>query len=166
MIDEPDHIIAILMQALAVSRGMLYSARSGDASQREIEAILDSTGQASLTELLGEEALRRAMHLSENLPSEDRDTLLGISDHPYDSPRRITPSSAKLKLIMECLISAAFSKDEEKWLFAAGNAVCLDPAWPDYIYWPDRHGLDGSVDAAVVKAMAYQVTTLPDAVLK
>jgi hypothetical protein len=158
----PDRIIAILMQALAVSRGMLYSARTGDASQHEIEAIIASTSQEALTKLLGEEALHRAMRLSEHLPPEDRDTLLGIRDHPYDSPKRIMPNPAKLKLIIECLISATFSTEEEKWLFAAGNAVCLDPAWPDYIYWPDRYGLDGSVEAAVAKAMGYQLITLPD----
>jgi hypothetical protein len=161
MADDLNQTVAVLMQALAVCRGMLYSARTGDASQREIEAIIASTGQEALTKLLGEEALRRAMHLSENLPPEDRDALLGIGDHPYDSSQRIIPNPAKLKLIIECLISATFSKEEEKWLFAAGNTVCADPAWPDYIYWPDRYGLDGSVEAAIERAFAYKPIALP-----
>jgi hypothetical protein len=161
MNDDQNQTVAVLMQALAVCRGMLYSARTGDASQREIEAIIASTGQEALTKLLGEEALHSAMHLSENLPPEDRDALLGIGDHHYDNPQRTIPNPAKLKLIIECLISATFSKEEEKWLFAAGNAVCADPAWPDYIYWPDRYGLDGSVEAAVARAFAYQPITLP-----
>jgi hypothetical protein len=64
--------------------------------------------------------------------------------------------SAKLGLIMECLLSCAFSEAEEAWLFAAGSATSPDPAWADYIYWPDRYGLDGSVATAVAKAFAYQ----------
>jgi hypothetical protein len=31
----------------------------------------------------------QGMHLYEYLPHEDRDVLLGIGDHPYDSPNRI-----------------------------------------------------------------------------
>jgi hypothetical protein len=62
----------------------------------------------------------------------------------------------KLALIMECLLSCAFSQTEEAWLFAAGSAASPDPAWADYIYWPDRYGLDGSVDAAVERAFTYK----------
>jgi hypothetical protein len=69
--------------------------------------------------------------------------------------------SAKLGLIMQCLLSCAFSEAEEAWLFAAGVAASPDPAspdpaWAEYIYWPDRYGLDGSVATAVAKAFAYQ----------
>jgi hypothetical protein len=159
--DDPNQTVAVLMQALAACRGMLYSTRTGDASQREIEAIIASTGQKALTKLLGEEAFHSATYLPEKLPPEDRDALLGIGDHPYDSPKRTIPNPAKLKLIIECLISATFSKEEEKWLFAAGNAVCADTSWPDYIYWPDRYGLDGSVEAAVARAFTYQPIALP-----
>ncbi len=70
-------------------------------------------------------------------------------------------SSKKLSLIMQCLISATFSEEEEKWLFAAGTATSPDPAWADYIYWPDRHDLDGTVEAAVAKAFAYRPIILP-----
>jgi hypothetical protein len=65
-------------------------------------------------------------------------------------------SRAKLRLVMECLLSRAFTEDEEGQLIQMGRAACPDPAWTDYLYWPDRHGLDGSVDAALDKAFAYQ----------
>jgi hypothetical protein len=65
-------------------------------------------------------------------------------------------SRAKLRLLMECLLSCAFTEEEEAQLIRMGRAACSDPAWMDYLYWPDRHGLDGSVDAALAKAFAYQ----------
>ena len=80
---DADRTIAILHQALAVCRGMLYSARTGHATQGEIERILEGTGQESLTALLGKEPYMRAMQLSEALPPEDRDVLLAIRDEPY-----------------------------------------------------------------------------------
>ncbi len=160
MTNDTDRTIAILTQAIAVCRGMLCSARTGDATQGEIERILDGTGTASLAKLMGKAACDHALQLSEMLPPADRDILLSIKDESYDAPRPIEPNPVKLRLIINCLISATFTEDEEKWLFAAGNAVCLDPAWPDYIYWPDRYGLDGSVDAVLAKAFAYQPIAL------
>jgi hypothetical protein len=80
---DADRAIAILHQALAVCRGMLYSARTGDATQGEIERIIESTGQDSLVTLMGQETYNQVMRLSEALPSEDRDTLLSIRDEPY-----------------------------------------------------------------------------------
>jgi DNA-directed RNA polymerase specialized sigma24 family protein len=80
---DADRTIAVLYQAVAVCRGMLYSARTGDATQREIERILEGTGQESLTALLGQETLERVMQLSEALPPEDRDVLLAIRNEPY-----------------------------------------------------------------------------------
>jgi hypothetical protein len=65
-------------------------------------------------------------------------------------------SRAKLRLVMECLLSCAFTEDEEGQLIRMGRAACADPSWMDYLYWPDRYGLDGSVDAALDKACAYQ----------
>jgi hypothetical protein len=65
-------------------------------------------------------------------------------------------SRAKLRLVMKCLLSCAFTEAEEGQLIRMGRAVCPDPALPDYLYWPDRHGLDGSIDAALAKAFAYQ----------
>jgi hypothetical protein len=80
---DPNRTIAVLAKAVAVCRGMLYSARTGDATQGEIERILEGTGQDSLIALMGEEDFLYAMHLSEFLPSEDRDVLLAIRDEPY-----------------------------------------------------------------------------------
>ena len=80
---DADRTIAVLYQALAVCRGMLYSARTGDATQSEIERILEDTGQDSLIGLMGEEDFLDAMRLSEFLPPEDRDVLLAIRDEPY-----------------------------------------------------------------------------------
>jgi hypothetical protein len=62
----------------------------------------------------------------------------------------------KLALVMECLLSCAFSEDEEVALIRIGKAACADPNWMDYVYRPDRHGLDGTVDAAVQKAFSYR----------
>jgi hypothetical protein len=87
---DADRAIAILAQALAVCRGILYSARTGDASQGEIECILESTAQDSLISLMGQETFSYVMELTEALPKEDRDILLSISDKPYDS-RTVIP---------------------------------------------------------------------------
>jgi hypothetical protein len=80
---DSDRAIAILAKAVAVCRGMLYSARTGDATRGEIERILEGTGQDSLIALMGEENFLYAMRLSEFLPAEDRDVLLAIRDEPY-----------------------------------------------------------------------------------
>jgi hypothetical protein len=83
MPNDPDRVIAVLAKAVAVCRGMLYSARTGDATQGEIERILEGTGQDSLIALMGQEDYLYAMHLSEFLPPEDGDMLLAIRDEPY-----------------------------------------------------------------------------------
>jgi hypothetical protein len=159
---DPDRSIAVLTKAIAVLRGMLYSARTGDATKGEIERILDSTSAETLAMLMGKDACNHALHLSEMLPEADRDILLSIKDEPYSDGVAVKPNRYKLRLVMECLLSLSFSKDEEKWLFEAGNTACSDPAWADYIYRPDRYGLDGSVEAALEKAFAYQPIVLPD----
>ncbi len=80
---DSDRAIAVLAKAVAVCRGMLYSARTGDASQGEIERILESTGQDSLIALMGQDTYNHIMRLSEALPEKDRDALLSIRDEPY-----------------------------------------------------------------------------------
>jgi hypothetical protein len=80
---DADRAIAVLHKAVAVCRGMLYSARTGDATQGEIERILEGTGQESLIALMGQETYNHVMRLSEALPPEDRDVLLAIRDEPY-----------------------------------------------------------------------------------
>jgi hypothetical protein len=69
-----------------------------------------------------------------------------------DEPRR----RQKLRLVMECLLSCAFNEAEEAALIAMGRSACADPSWMNYIYWPDRHGLDGSIEAALDKAFSYR----------
>jgi hypothetical protein len=80
---DADRAIAVLHKALAVCRGMLYSARTGDATQGEIERIIESTGQDSLVALMGQKTYEQVMILSEALPEKDRNTLLSIRDEPY-----------------------------------------------------------------------------------
>ncbi len=80
---DSDRAIAVLAKALAVCRGILYSARTGDASQGEIERLLESTGEESLIALMGKDTYSHVIRLSEALPPEDRDTLLSIGDDSY-----------------------------------------------------------------------------------
>jgi hypothetical protein len=87
---DADRAIAILAKALAVCRGILYSALTGDASQGEIECLLESTAQDSLIALMGRETYSHVMRLAEALPNEDTDILLAISDIPYDSRETIS----------------------------------------------------------------------------
>ena len=83
MQSDHDRAIAILFKALAVCRGILYSARTGDATQGEIERLLESTGEESLIALMGRDTYIHVMQLAEALPSEDNDRLLSIRDEPY-----------------------------------------------------------------------------------
>ena len=83
MQSDHDRAIAILATALAVCRGILYSARTGDATQGEIERLLESTGEESLIALMGQDTYLHVMQLAEALPSEDNDKLLSIRDEPY-----------------------------------------------------------------------------------
>jgi hypothetical protein len=80
---DADRTVAVLAKALSVCRGILSSARTGDASQGEIERILESTGQESLIALIGKDNYSHVMRLNEALPPEDRDALLSIRDEPY-----------------------------------------------------------------------------------
>jgi hypothetical protein len=72
----------------------------------------------------------------------------------------ISPSRTKLNLILQCLLSGNFTEKEQDMLIAMGTATSPDPAWTDYIYWPNRHGLDGSIDAALDKIFSYRPIAL------
>lgn len=78
MSDEHSRSIAVLAKALSICRGMLYSARTGDATQTEIERILASTGEGQIIAMIGEAASIRAANLGDALPKADKDALLGI----------------------------------------------------------------------------------------
>ena len=64
-------------------RGMLYSARTGDATPGEIERILEGTGEETLVKLLGKESVTNVAALGEALPKADADALLAIRGTPY-----------------------------------------------------------------------------------
>jgi hypothetical protein len=80
---ELERAVAVLHQAVAVLRGLLYSARSGDATRGEFDRILDSTNGDTLSKLIGSDVYKDVMRLSESLPAKDRDILLSIKDEPY-----------------------------------------------------------------------------------
>lgn len=61
----------------------------------------------------------------------------------------------KLRMVMQCLLTDGFSESEQDALMAMGRAASPDPAWTDYLYWPDRFGLEGSIDAALDRAFSY-----------
>jgi hypothetical protein len=77
-----------------------------------------------------------------------------------DAPPGDAHARARLRLIMQCLLTEGFSEAEQDMLISMGRAASPDPAWTDYLYWPDRYGLDGSVDAALDKAMAYNPSVM------
>jgi hypothetical protein len=82
-IAEAERAIAVLYKAVGVCRGLLYLARSGDATPGEFERLLDSTSGDTIKKLVGEETFQHVMRLAEALPPEDRDVLLSIRDEPY-----------------------------------------------------------------------------------
>jgi hypothetical protein len=63
---------------------------------------------------------------------------------------------ARLRLIMQCLLTEGFSETEQDALILMGSAASPDPAWTDYLYWPVKFGLDGSIDAVLDKAFSYR----------
>jgi hypothetical protein len=77
------------------------------------------------------------------------------------SPPGDAHARARLRLIMECLLTEGFSEVEQDELIKMGRAASPDPAWADYLYWPDRPGLNGSLEAALDKAMAYKPLVMP-----
>jgi hypothetical protein len=80
---DAERAIAVLFQTVAVCRGLLYSARTGDATSGEFERILDGTSGDTIKKLVGEETFKHVMRLAEALPPEDRDVLLSIKDESY-----------------------------------------------------------------------------------
>jgi hypothetical protein len=80
---DADRAVAVLHRALAICRGLLYSARTGDATQEEFDLLLESTGGETLTKLIGHDNYDHVMRLSKALPQEDCDTLLAIRDRSH-----------------------------------------------------------------------------------
>jgi hypothetical protein len=77
------------------------------------------------------------------------------------SPPGDIHARSRLRLVMECLLTEGFSEAEQDELVKMGRAASPDPAWTDYLYWPERYGLDGSVEAALDKTMAYAPIAIP-----
>jgi hypothetical protein len=80
---DAERAIAVLFKTVAVCRGLLYSARTGDATQGEFERILESTSGDTIKKLVGADTFQHVMRLAEALPREDHDVLLSIRDEPY-----------------------------------------------------------------------------------
>jgi hypothetical protein len=80
---DAERAIAVLFKTVAVCRGLLYSARSGDATPGEFERILDSTSGDTIRTLVGADTFEHMMRLAEALPQQDQDVLLSIRDEPY-----------------------------------------------------------------------------------
>jgi hypothetical protein len=71
-------------------------------------------------------------------------------------PRGDPRQRAELRLIMQCLLTKGFSEAEQDAFVVMGRTASPDPAWTGYLYWPDRFGLDGSIEAALDKVFSYQ----------
>jgi hypothetical protein len=68
----------------------------------------------------------------------------------------LSKKKGKLALILKCLASGLFDDEETEYLVIRGNMLSPDPNWTGYLFWSDRYGLDGSIEAAVEKAFAYK----------
>jgi hypothetical protein len=124
---------------IAASKAEMTSGRLDE------DALSDLSNDTALLSALNKDFKRRKAEAANSEPP------------PGDAHAR-----SRLRLIMECLLTEGFSEAEQDELIKMGRAASPDPAWTDYLYWPDRYGLDGSIDAALDKAMAYApITMLP-----
>jgi hypothetical protein len=155
MTESKDHSIAVLHQALSVARGMLYSARTGDATQAEIERILNSTTETSLKSLIGEAAYADAVRLAEALPPETRDRLLGVTAMTYTeiattfAHALVAHDFAAAHALLTTELQAAYSADElrdqltQMLAYVAhdgkGAQVTVDSSMDD---WPEKQAGD------------------------
>jgi hypothetical protein len=108
------------------------------------DALSDLSNDTALLSALNKDLKRRKAEAENSEPP------------PGDARARF-----RLRLIMECLLTEGFSEAEQDMLISMGRAASPDPAWTDYLYWPNRYGLDGSVDAALARAMAYVPIAMP-----
>jgi hypothetical protein len=140
-IDLPTKMLRFLIEAvdfrIAASKAEMTSGRLDE------NALSDVSNDTSLLSSL-------------NAYLKQRDAEEANSGPPPGDAR----TRARLRLIMECLQTEGFSEAEQDMLIKIGCAASQDPAWTDYLYWPDRYGLDGSVDAALDKAMAYNPSVM------
>lgn len=62
----------------------------------------------------------------------------------------------KAKLLLECITSGLFDDHEQGILYELGDKIFIDPDWSGYLFWPQKYGLDGSIEAAIEKAFSYK----------
>jgi hypothetical protein len=117
-----------------------------------VEIELLTTGDDQRSELSNDTALLNAVALELRRKLEEWESQLP----PLGDAR----ARAKLRYIMQCLYCDGFSEQEQDALIKMGGKASPDPSWTNYIYWPDRYGLDGSIEGALDKIFSYQTIRL------
>jgi hypothetical protein len=128
-------------------------ALNGEISNREMRLTDAALGENERADIGNDTALLRAVQKDFARSLENWDS---VEPLPGDARLR-----AKLGLIIQCLYCDGFSEKEQESLIAWGCRASPDPAWTDYIYWPMRFGLDGSIEAALDRVFSYQAINLP-----
>ena len=71
--------LAIFVAALGISRGMLYSVRTGDYKQEDIDAILAAIAPSNLAQIFGVAEEEFQIDYSEYITSDEMDKLRVIT---------------------------------------------------------------------------------------
>jgi hypothetical protein len=119
------------------------------AHHKEIE--LPTTGDDQRSDLNNDAALLDAIAI---------DLRRKLEEFESQSPLGDAGARTKLRHIIHCLHCDGFSEDEQDALIKMGSKASPDPSWTNYIYWPDRYGLDGSIEGALDKIFSYQTIRL------
>jgi hypothetical protein len=116
------------------------------------EVIEKALGEDEISDISNDAALLRS--LTTELRRKDNEWTNAAA--PIGDAR----ARDKLRLVMQCLLNDGFSEAEQDALILMGSAASPDPAWTDYLYWPVKFGLDGSIDSALDKAFSYKPVEL------
>jgi hypothetical protein len=116
----------------------------------QAQMALGTLDEDAMSDISNDTALLRAL----NLDLKRREAEWNKAAPPPGDAR------ARLRLIMQCLLAEGFSEIEQVKLIDMGRTASPDHVWTDYLYWPERFRLDGSVDAALDKAMSYRPIVL------
>jgi hypothetical protein len=119
------------------------------AYQNEIE--LPTTGDDQRSDLNNDAALLKAVAI---------DLHRKLEEFESQSPLGDSGAHTKLRHIIHCLHCDGFCEDEQDALIKMGSKASPDPSWTNYIYWPDRYNLDGSIESALDKIFGYQTIRL------
>jgi hypothetical protein len=120
------------------------------AHHKEIE--LPTTGDDRRSDLSNDAALLNAVAIDLRRKLEEFE-----SQFP---PLGDARARIKLRKIIHCLHCDGFSEEEQDALINMGSKASPDSSWTNYIYWPDRYGLDGSIEGALDKIFSYQTIRL------